>query len=186
MRSAFLMAALMWGCGAISAHSQNLAAKQSEQSGQMSADLGASLFEVGTTREGGSTYIAHGYAAPQTKTPDASDPSKVPGATLVGEFTVRVGNLCVSSAAAQVVPLGWMGSGEPSATSGSDGLAYITGVKVDAEERPKGTCTYVLHVTYGAKLPASAKLTQIAYTMFLTGITQTPDSKPTVLPPTPL
>lgn len=86
------------------------------------------------------------------------------------------------NAAAQVLPIGLIST----AASDEAEQVFITGVKVEPEERPKGSCTYVFHVTYTAKLPQSAKLTQIAYTVFLTGSGLTPNSKPVVLPLMPL
>jgi len=168
--------------GAISAYSQSPAQQQAEGSGKLGADLGATLFQAGELRDGTSTYIALGYATVQSEGVDRRDPSKTPGATMMGDFSLRIGNFCASEVTAQVVPVGLYAS---NASEKAENSIFITGVKVTTDDAGKDKCNSPIHVSYSAKLPDDAKLTQIAYTVFLKG-KKTPDGEPTVLPLMPL
>jgi hypothetical protein len=154
-------------------------AKQTEKSGLLAADSGATLFQVGELPNNGAAYIAHGYAMFQQERVDARDPSTAPGATTMGEFSVRFGNFCVSEASAQVIPVGLIVTSDASAHAESP--LFVTGVKVATDDQGKDKCGTVLHITYAAKLPLNVKFSQVAYTVFLTG-TRTENGKPTVLP----
>lgn len=153
---------------------------QPESPGVLGASLGANLLELGQTRDGDAIYIAHGYAAAEIKDTKSADPSNANG-----EFSFRLKELCLRDAQAQLNPLGLI----PAEMSGGGEASppyYLIGVKVELEETQKETCTFVVKVSYGLRLPPKSRLTQIGYTVFLTGAKRTPESKPAVLPRTPL
>lgn len=149
---------------------------QSEAVGQLGAAVGATLFEIGQTSEGDTTYVAHGYADAKLKQPTTGD--QVSDSS--GEFAFRVKELCIKRVQAQISPVGLVG------TSDTTDTFHITGVKVDTTDAQGSTCTFVVNVTYGVKLPPKAKITQIGYAVYITGSKRTPQSVPAVLPRTPL
>lgn len=151
---------------------------QSEAVGQMGAAIGATLFEMGRTSDGGAAYVAHGYAEAKLKQPVAGDRVS----DWSGEISFRVKELCIKKAQAHVSPLGMIAG----AASGAEDNFYVTGVKVETTDAQSETCTFVVNVTYGIKLPPQAKVTQVGYAVYLTGTKRTPESEPSILPRMPL
>ena len=150
---------------------------QSESAGQMGAAVGATLFEIGQTSEGDTTYVAHGYAEAKLKQPIAGDQIS----DWSGEVSFRMKELCIKKAHAQVSPLGLAG-----AASGPEDKFYVTGVKVETTNAQSETCTFVINVNYGVKLPPQVKMTQVGYAVYLTGSKRTRESEPSILPRMPL
>ncbi len=155
--------------------SQTPSPQPTELPGKLTADLGGDILQTSADADGNGAFIVHGYAAYEPKSATSSDPSKVSGASGAGEFLVRLGNLCVSEASAQVVPIGV--SGAPAAD------IIVTGVKA---EPSKENCGSLVNVSYGLRLPANVKPSQIAYTVFISGKVTPKEAKPKVMPKTPM
>jgi hypothetical protein len=169
---------------------------------QPAASIGAKLIEVGRSAEGEATYLAQGYAeatlkAADTTKADTSPPGAGRGAgtatvettgsiaNAVGEFSLRLRDLCLTAADAQVIPLAAKADAAPRGDA-ANAAFFVTGVNVDLVSQQAETCTFSVKVTYGIRLPADHRLDQVAYTVFLKGKKRSPDAEPAILPRVPL
>ena|SRR5437868_3947686 len=118
--------------------------------------IGPAIVEIGQGRDGGLTYIAHGYA-PATLTM-----SSLAG-LVTGDFSFRVGGYCLDAAEASIVPTGISGN----TTAWSYNLTAV-GVAL-AEDAPKGSCNYTVRLTFTLSLTGAVSINQMEFTVYLRG-----------------
>jgi hypothetical protein len=118
--------------------------------------IGPTIVELGQSRDGGATYVAHGYA------PAAAAIVSLAG-LVSGEFSFRVGGYCLDGSDASLVPTGVSGN--------TTAWAYnLTTVSVSlVEDAPKGSCNYTVRLTYTLSLTGAVSINQMAYTVYLRG-----------------
>ena len=169
---------------------------------QPAASIGAKLSEIGRSTDGEATYVAHGYAEAALKAADVTKASTSPPdaqrasgtatvettgsiANAVGQFSLRLRDLCLTAAEAQVIPLAAKNDAAPRGDT-ANAAFFVTGVNVELVSQQAESCTFLVKVTYGIHLPADHRLDQIAYTMFLKGKKRAPDAEPAILSRMPL
>jgi hypothetical protein len=127
-----------------------------QYAGPASAAIEPRLMEIGQGADGTVIYLAHGYAAASASIPSL-------GGMAGGDFSFKVGGLCLNRSQAVLVPTGVSGS----TTAWS---YHLTGVKVDlTEEAPSGSCNYTVHVTYQLSITGAVTISQMEYTVYLAG-----------------
>jgi hypothetical protein len=118
--------------------------------------MGPVIVEVGQGRDGGLTYVAHGYAGAAVTIPSLAG-------LVGGDVSFRVGGYCLDSAQASLVPTGVSGN----TTAWSYNLTAVAATLV--EDAPKGSCNYTVRLSYTLSLTGAVSINQMEYTVYLRG-----------------
>jgi hypothetical protein len=115
-----------------------------------------SLVEVGKNRDGGTVYIARGYASTNAGVVSL-------GGAAGGDFSFRVGGYCLAASEASVVPTGISAS--------TTAWSYnVTQIKVDLVKDPASqACNYTVRVSFALSITGALTISQVEYTVYLWG-----------------